>query len=821
MASCSIESGAVTQERVISHSIHFICSTMFTNYLKIAFRSLLRQKSYAAINIVGLALGIVCSLLMVLHIADDLAYDRFHSKRDRIYRFTQWNNDGQVPANTAPAWAEALTSDIPQIEAAVRFYENSTETLMSVGETKFYEKRLKFADANVFEVFDFPLVEGDARTALVEPFTIVLSESAAKRYFGKENPVGKFIRYDNKRDFRVTGVIRDVPSASHLQFDMLGSMETVKRDIALPDGFKSFFWNPFLTYILVREEASSDEIMPLLWQMKNKYMKDVPVVPGLQALTDIHLIHEKAFSTISFLAAIAFIIILLACINYTNLATARFSTRAREVGIRKTLGASRFQVAGQFWSESLLLTIVALIIALFAAELALPAFNSLTNKQLSLFGGNPFVLPIGLGIIVVLVSIIAGMYPAVFLSSFKPVTTLRGALASSSKSPRISLRSLLVVLQFSFSIVMIIGTLVVSEQMSFIHNKNMGFDRQQVVVVQMRGTDDYEKRETLKAAFRNVSDVQEVSLSSAVPGKSDLLMSMPIEFKYLSSGDKDPNIKWLCIDEGFLPLYGISLKEGRNINNSEADESEAFLLNEAAVRKLKWEQNAIGHEIGYSVGEKASNWWIHKQGRVVGVVKDFHVGTLRKEIEPLLIHVNKQFSGTLSVKLHSGDPRNALTALEAAWKQIVPARPFEYAFLDEDFSSVYKREEQLRAIVTVFAALAIVISCLGLLGLTAFAAEVRTKEIGIRKVLGATIASIVGLLSKDFLKLVLAAILLASPAAYWLAGKWLQDFAYRIELRAGLFVAAGAIAMLIAFATVAAQAISAARANPVQSLRSE
>jgi putative ABC transport system permease protein len=794
---------------------------MLQNYLKIAFRSLLRQKSYALINIVGLAVGLTCTLLICLHIADDFSFDRFHTKHERIFRFTQqWKQDTQMPANTAPAWADILKSEIPQVESTVRFYQSFGETLIDAGETKLYEKEVKFADANVFDVFDFALVEGNPRTALLEPRTVVLTESAARRYFGNSSSMGKTIRYDNKFDLKVTGIMRDVPANSHLQFTMLGSMETVKRDLSLPDGFKSLYWNPFLTYMLLREGASAQAMMPLLERVKEKYAKDIPIVMNLQALAQIHLVHENALSTIYFLAAIGCIILLLACINYTNLATARFSIRAREVGVRKTLGATRLQLAAQFWGESFLLTAIALTFALFAAELTLPAFNTLTNKHLSLTGGNVFGFVGGIALALVVVSTIAGVYPAVFLSAFKPATALRRTTLRSGAT-RFSLRSVLVVVQFSMSIVMIIGTLVVQNQLAFIQSKNLGFDREQVVLVQLRGDDDMKQSETLKTAFLGVSGIRGVSISSVVPGRSDVMIHMPIESKYLPAGDNDPSIKWLCIDEGFLPLYGIQMKEGRNLNGSTADENEAFILNEAAVRKLKWEKNAVGREIGYSVGEKASNWSIEKHGRVVGVVPDFHVGTLRNTIEPLLIHIKKAYSRTVSIKLPKGDPRAALVALEAAWKRTVPQRPFEYTFLDDDFNASYKREQQLRSVVAVFAGLAIFVSCLGLLGLAAFTAESRTKEIGIRKVLGASVASIVALLSKDFLVLVLIAIVIATPLAYWFAGKWLQDFAYRVELTWWVFAAAGVVAVVIAFLTVATQAWKAARQNPVNALRSE
>ena len=793
---------------------------MLQNYLKIAFRSLLRQKGYSFINIAGLSVGLTCTLLICLHIADDISFDRFHTKSNRIFRFTQWKEDSQMPANTAPAWAEVFQSDIPHIEATTRIYEGLTETLMSVGDKKMYDTGIRFADPNIFEVFDFPFLQGNPRTALQDPYTIVLTETAAKRYFGNENPMGKTIRYDNKRDMKVTGVMRDVPINSHLQWSMIGSMETVKRDFALPDAFKSFFWNPFLTYIVLREGATAQDVMPLLERMKNKYMKDIPVIPALQPLTDIHLKYENARSTITFLAIIGLIILLLACINYTNLATARFSKRAREVGVRKTLGASRWQLAAQFWGESFVLTFIALCCAVLCAELVLPAFNTLTNKHLALFGSNPQGFTLGLVVALVVVSVIAGVYPAVFLSSFKPEKTLRSKTISSGKY-RFSLRSGLVVVQFTISVVMIIGTLVVQSQLAYIQSKNLGFDREQVLLVRMRGEEDYKQRETITSAFRGVAGVQDVSLSSAVPGKSDVLMKMPIEFKYLPSGDKDPNIKWLCVDEGFMRLYGIPILEGRNLNNTESDEREAFLLNEAAVRKLKWEKRAIGQEIGYAVGEKASNWFIEKHGRVVGVVKDFHVGTLRKEIEPLLIHVKKDFAGTISVKLPKGNPKTTLLALEAVWKRIVPNRPFDYTFLDDDFNSSYKREEQVRSTVAVFAGLAIFVSCLGLFGLAAFAAEVRTKEVGIRKILGASVASIIALLSRDFLRLVGIALIIATPLAYWVSEKWLQDFAYHVELSVGVFALAGVFAVGIAFLTVATQAWRSARANPVNALRSE
>ncbi len=800
---------------------------MLQNYLKIALRSLLRQKSYTAINIVGLALGLTCTILLSLHIADDISFDKFHAKADRIYRFTQWERKNQAPENTAPAWVEHLTQDVPQIQAGTRFYEHFGEILLTVGTTQVYDKTVKFADANVFQMFDFPLVQGNMQTALVEPYSAVISETAAKRYFGTTQAMGKVIRVDNKFDMKVTGVMRDIPAQSHLQFEILGSMETVKREFAMPDGFKSLFWNPFLTYVLLKEGTSAEAAQTQLSALKNKLAKDIPVVLALHPLTSIHLVDEGAQASVNFLAVVLAIILGLACINYTNLATARYTNRAREVGVRKTLGAKRGQLALQFWGESVIMTAIALVFSLLAVELLLPSFNSLTNKHVALLGAGSLNLTLlggALAALLLVVSLFAGIYPALMLSNFKPVEALKSKAASrfQGKAGKISLRSVLVVVQFSLSIAMIIGTLVVQNQLQYIVSKNVGFDREQMLIVKLRGKDDADQKEVLKSSFRAVSGVQDVSMSSAILGKTDVLIQMPIQPKYLASGDQDPNMKWLCIDEHFLPQYGISMKEGRNFNASEADKQNGFLINEALAKKLKWENGtAIGKEIGYNIGEKASGWNIEKTGRVLGVVKDFNVGTLRNSIEPLLLHYYEPFMWNMSIKLSAGNPAQTLASLEAVWKRAVPNRPFEYTFLDDEFNNAYKREQQLRSVVAVFAGIAIAISCLGLLGLAAFTAEQRTKEIGIRKVLGASVASIIGLLSKDFLKLVVISIVLATPLAYWVSSKWLQDFAYKIELGAGVFLLAGSVAIVVAFLTVAGQSWRAAEANPVQSLRSE
>jgi putative ABC transport system permease protein len=804
----------------------FFQNAMLQNYLAIALRSMRRNAIYSLINIVGLAVGLACTLLIGLHIADDLSFDRFHAKADRIYRFTQAGKEVTAPANSAPAWAEALRADVPHIEATTRIYAPYNDVLVAQGEQKMYEKNVRFADANVFAVFDFPLVHGDPRTALVEPSSVVLTESTAKRYFGSENPMGKTLRYDNKVDLLVTGVMRDVPSNSHVQFSMLGSMETVVRSIESPQSFKSFFWNPFFTYVLLRDNAHINDVKPLLGRIKDKYMNNIPYTLDMQPLTSIHLVVEDARSTVYFLTAIGLVVLFIACINYTNLATARFLGRSREVGVRKTLGATRGQVAAQFLSESLVVTLAALLVAIMLAEVAMPLFTTLTGKKLSVFGAgaslNPTTTLLGLVALAGVVSLLAGVYPAFFLSRFRPVTALRGsAMSNASACGKFSLRSTLVVAEFAVSVPMIIATFVVQSQLAFVQSKNLGFNREQVVLVPIQGEDDAKERTAVMNTFKQISGVRGVTMSSTVPGKSDVMVRMPIEFKYLPSGDKDPNIKWLCVDEHFLPLYGITLKEGRNLNGSESDQREAFLLNEAAVRKLKWENNPLGREIGYNVGEAASGWHIEKHGRVVGVVKDFHVGTLRKEIEPLLIHVQSNFMWTMSVKLTAGNPASTLALLEAAWKRSVPNRPFVYTFLDDDFNAVYQRERRLQSTFAVFAGLAIFVSCLGLLGLAAFAAETRTKEIGIRKVLGASVASIITLLSTDFLKLVGLAIIVATPLAYWAAGKWLQDFAYRVDLSWWVFALAGVLAVVIAFLTVASQAWRAARANPVNALRSE
>jgi putative ABC transport system permease protein len=794
---------------------------MWKNYLKIAWRHLWRQKEFSLLNLVGLSIGLGCVLLISMSILDELSYDAFHSKAERLYRFVQQSEGGARQGSTAPAWADAFKTDAPQIEQTVRFYTSYNGSLVSVsspaGEKSQYEPKFLFADANVFEVFDFPLIAGDAESALTEPNTVVLTESAAARYFGSENSLGKIIRYDNKLDLKVTGVAKDVPANSHIRFEWLGSMATIKAMEG--DAFKSFFYNPFETFVLLRNGVSERDMPPVLNAIKQKYVgADVPLKPALQRFTDIHFIYEDAKSSVYLLAAIAGIILLIAGINYTNLATARYAKRAREVGVRKTFGASRRELAGQFWGESLLLTALALGFALILAEAATPYFNSITGKHVSLFSAGAWRF---MGVIVAtlfVVSLLAGAYPAIFLSRFNPTTVLRGS--SISGTGRLSFRAPLMVVQFALSMVMIIATLIVQAQLDFVQQKKLGFDREQVLLLNLKGEESFKNTALLKDAFKAVPGVSQVSLSSVAPGKGDVTIQMPIAFKYLASGDKNPNVKWLCIDEAYLPLYNIDLAEGRNLIANSASDSGAFLINESMAKKLQW-ADPIGREIGYDIGEKASGYHIQKTGRVIGVVKDFHIGSLRKEIDPLLIHLYPQFMSVVSVRLAAGNVRETISRLEAAWKTYAPNRPFEYSFLDDDYTSLYQQEMRLRAIVSVFAGLAIFVACLGLFGLAAFTAEQRTKEIGIRKVLGASITDIITLLSTGFLKLVGIAFLIAAPIGYLVMTRWLNHFAYRIEPSVSTFLIAGVAAALIALITVSGQAIKAAQQNPVKSLRYE
>ena len=804
---------------------------MIKNYLKIALRNLRKHKGYTFINITGLAVGLACCLLIVLFVRDELSYDRYHDNADQIYRITLDALLGEQeihgPISPAPM-AQALVSDFPEVVQATRLFTFRDETLVRYEDNRFVEERFFFGDSTFFEVFTFPFLQGDPETALVEPNTVVLTESTARKYFGQENPIGQTLRVNEQTDYEVTGVMADVPTNSHFHFDFLGSLGTL-------DNSRNPIWvsNNFRTYFILAEGHSPEALEAKFPAMVENYAgPQVEQILGitidqffasggrfafqLQALTDVHLHSQLDFEIepngdITYVYAfsvVAFLILLIACINFMNLATARSANRAKEVGVRKVLGSNRRQLTLQFLMESMLLSVIALGVALVLAAVLLPVFNSLSGKALQIDYLDGFMLSGVIGL-AVLVGLLAGSYPAFFLASFSIVNVLKGQGTVGMKSS--GLRSGLVVFQFVISIALMIGTAMVYRQVDFIQNKRLGFDKEHVIVLE-RFNALGPQQQAFKQQIQQHPNVVAVAAANTLPGRSFG------DTSFIPEGappEDIRNIHLLYTDFDLLETLNLELVDGRFFSRDFATDSTAIVLNEAAVKELGWTE-AVGKRLvspSFSGGESQFI-------TVVGVVKDFHFESLRQAIGPLGMFIGRNLN-YLTVRIEPGDVTGTLAAFEAQWKTFAPEQPFTYSFLDRDVDALYQADQRTGSLFGTFALLAIMIACLGLFGLAAFTAEQRTKEIGVRKVLGASVGGIVLLLSKEFTKLVALAFVVAAPLAYFATNRWLQDFAFQADFSWWIFVLAGLAALAIAWLTVSYQSIRAALTNPVEALRYE
>jgi putative ABC transport system permease protein len=799
---------------------------MLKNYIRIAVRNLLRHKVYSAINIFGLAIGIAACLLIFLYVQDELTYEKHFQKSERIFRVANdINLQGQTDkfALTPLGLAPALKKDYPELEEAIRLMPIGKQTVW-YEEKAFNEENLFFADSNFFKVFTYDFVKGNPETALREPKTIVITEAMAEKYFGNaENAMDKVLQF-SRNPHKVTGVIKD-PKHSHIQVTALLSLSSLDKQaqqVYLQDWFRV----STLTYVLLRDPGQREAFAGKLDGFYQKYLAPWIKENKLSASVKYHLIplEEIHFNTdftydispsgnkayVYVFGFVAVFILLIACINYMNLATARSAKRAKEVGLRKVVGANRLQLIRQFIGESVFITFLAILVALALVELLLPYFNSLTEKEFSLtYFSNPAIL-LALLVIVLFVGLAGGSYPAFFLSGFKPVDVLK-----TDKSPRGSnalLRRALVVTQFTISLIMIIGTIVVFSQMQFLKNTPLGFNKEQVVVIDVPGGDTtlVNKLTTIKQEFLQNPAIKMVSNSANIPGAQMGRLLFLAENQDNKMEEK--TMSSMFIDYEFLDLMQIKLASGRNFQKDlRSDDTAAFIINETAAKFMGWKE-PLGKRIEMGLGYN---------GRVVGVVKDFHFTTLHNKIEPLAMVLAPKTQGYLLLRVASEEMPATISFIEQKWKTFDPRHPMEYFFLDENFNKQYRAEEKMLTVFGYFAGLTILIACLGLFGLASFTAEQRTKEIGIRKVLGSSVSEIILLLSKDFAWLVLIAILLASPLAWYGMHHWLQDFAYRTEIKWWFFAVAGFSALAIAMLTVSFQAAKAANLNPIKALRSE
>jgi putative ABC transport system permease protein len=818
---------------------------MLSNYLKIAWRTLRKQQGFAFINIFGLAVGLGCCMLILLYVLDELSYDRYNEKADRIYRVQAdikfGGNDMHFAVSPDPI-GPTLKKDYPQVEQFVRLHQRGTWLVRRTGEpTNLREDNITFADSSLFDVFTLPLVSGDPKQALTEPNTVVISESAAKRHFGNQNPMGQTMVFDNNRTFKVSGVMRDMPQNAHFRSDFFLAM------LSDDYGWGQWLSNNHHTYVLLKpgtnttafaknfdaiiEKYIGPQVMQMTGSTMDKFRKAGNTLGyWLIPLTDIHLRSKQQVELapngdiqyVYIFSAVALFILLIACINFMNLATARSANRAKEVGVRKVLGSERQQLIGQFMTESVLTTVLAMLLAVGIVAIALPGFNLIAAKELSI---RQFLSPYWLSLLIILpltVGLLAGSYPAFFLSSFRPISVLKGLINLSFRSA--GLRSGLVVFQFMMSIVLIVGTIIVYRQITYIQTKNVGFNRNQVLTI----NDVYaigKQAETFRQEVLRLPGVASGSISGFLPTPSNRSDNVFFPEGQLNIS-KGINMQNWGVDYDYLKTMGMQLIQGRGFSREFGSDSTGIIVNEAAVKILGFNaRNRTGEPAGSPIGKRVwryddSQGKTRKTYTIIGVVKNFHFESLRRNIGALAMVLSDN-SGAASFRLSSTNVPALMKQIEAKWKQLAPSQPFSYQFMDDSFDDMYRAEQRIGTIALTFAALAMLIACLGLFGLAAFMAEQRTKEIGVRKVLGASVGSIIGLLSKDFLKLVFIAILIASPLAWYAMNQWLNDFAYKIDIEWWMFALAGLLAVLIAFATVSFQSIRAALMNPVKALRTE
>ena len=797
---------------------------MFKNYLKIALRNIRRHPGFSFINITGLAIGMACCILIVLFVRDELSYDSCHAKADQIYRVikkTETQGEMTTSISTPPPLGPALIHDFPEIVNYVRFIKPSREEiLIGYKEKKFYETRFFFADQTVFDIFSFPLIKGNPETALQESYSVLITEEMADKYFGEENPLGRVLNFNNKDDYQITGVLKNIPHNSHFRFDFLASFATLNHYFILPlDDWGSC---AFSTYLQIPEKYSAVEMEKKFAGFlrshvgEDHFLKDL----HLQPLTSIHLhSHFKDeieangdMAYVYIYSAIALLILLIASINFINLSTARYLNRAREVGMRKVLGANRSQVIRQYLGESVFLTFIALPVSLVLVELFLPVFNSLVRKELTVGYIHNFPFALAIVGVTFFVGAVSGIYPALFLSAFQPTRIFRGVVQSGPSRSR--LRSILVLAQFSISILLIACTLIINNQLNYIRNKKLGFDKEHVLVLPLKERSILYMYQSIRNELLQNPNVIKVAIASDAPGQTGVNRN-----PFLPEGfDKADRILIhnIRVDFDFIETMGIEIAEGRGFSSEFAtDASQAFILNEAAVRKIGWE-SPLGKQLEWFPGGDR-----YKKGVVIGVVKDFHFMSLHREIEPLILHIWPRSYSNILIRIRPGDIRGTLAYVQKIWNRLAPNFPFVYSFLDEDFDRLYKSEERLGRIFIYFSLLSIFIASLGLIGLASYSAEQRTKEIGIRKILGASVSNIVLLLSREFTRWALLANIIAWPLAYAIMRSWLQNFAYRAGIGLGTFLLTAILTFLIAMVSVGYQSLRAALADPVKSLRYE
>jgi len=810
---------------------------MFRNYFKTAFRNLAKRKGFSAINIIGLACGIASCLLIVFYVLNELKYDQYNTKVDRIYRIDgdlKFGGHHFILAQTPDGLGAALKKEFPQVEQYVRFRDHGG-VLVKKGNENVLENRVILADSTLFDVFTLPMLAGDPHSALKEPHSVVITKTAADKYFKNiavQNVVGKYLTINDTGNYKITGVIKDVPQESHFHYDLFISIYGQLSPFEI-DQWAS---NNFNTYIVLKngsdvknmggllDDFVMDRVEPLFksWNLTREQFKKQGdyLHYTLMPLSKIHLYSDKtgelenngSIQYVYIFSTIAFFILLIACVNFMNLSTARSAGRAMEVGVRKVLGSTHKNLVFQFLTESLVITFLSTILAIAIAALLLPYFNEISGKAISLNSFfSPWIIP-ALLVVVFVVGIMSGIYPALYMSSFKPIRVLKGKLAGGMKTGW--LRSTLVVFQFSISIFLIIGTLVIYLQLNFIRNKDVGYDRDQVIV--LNNTDALGNAASVfKKEVVNMPGVKSATMTGFLP-TSAWRSDSPVFPEAVADSKSAISTQIWDVDEDYIPTLGMKIIEGRNFSKDFLTDSSALIVNESFAKLIGF-KDPVSKPVYFMDNFPVQDFVKYN---IVGVVKNFNFNSLHAAVSPLVMKLHPQ-RGSIAIRINTSHSDKVISSIESLYKSLAPAQPFNYSFMDADFNKIYSSEQKMGDLSLTFSALAILIACLGLFGLISFAAEQRTKEIGIRKVLGASVSGIVSLLSKDFLLMVCAAIIIASPLAWYFMNNWLADFAYRIQIKWWYFFIAGAIAIVVAMATVSFQAVKAATANPVKNLRTE
>jgi putative ABC transport system permease protein len=793
---------------------------MIRNYLKIAIRTFLREKVFSFINITGLAIGIATCVIIALYVQHEMEYDRHNKDADRIFRVVKdfVNDDGTFlpDATTPPAIGPALQAEVPEIDAMTRLFPTwGRQYYIRYGESKrFVEESVYRVDSSFFDVFTVQFISGDPKEVFKDRKSVVVTKSTAKKYFGSDDPMGKILQLDNMGDYQVTGVIEDLPSTSHFTFNFLISTRTLGGgNIDLNWG-----WYNYYTYIKLKPGTSIASVEPKIIDVFKKHQPQNTNRFYTQALTEIHLNSnlkwelqpngDKAYVYV--MICVALFVVVIASVNYVNLATARSASRAKEIGVRKVSGAYRNSLVAQFLSESVVTSVAAFLLASLMVKLILPFFNNITGASLVWsFNSSPEIMLYAFGAAVVL-GVLAGLYPAFYLSSFKPILILKGSRGRDRG--KVTLRKALVVLQFTISIILIVGILVISRQIDFVQSAKLGLDKDEVMVVKDVGYLSRTERSSLKNSMHEIAGVRYVAGCDGIPGGQNWTNSVRMK-----GSENELLLNFLNVDTDFLDALSIPVKEGRGFTPEfPGDTLDGIILNEAAVKSLGIKHTAVGQQLVW--GEDADTVYY---ATIVGIVPDFHFTSMRSEIKPFAFVIDHNRMWQFAVKLETNAVSETVQKLEKTWNTMVPERPFQYYFLDSVYDRLYHAERNFKTMFLYVTSLALFIACMGLFGLSAFITEQRTKEVAIRKVIGSSVMQILVLLSTQFVKLVVVAFLVAAPLAWLAVDKWLQGFAYRIDVGWSVFVIAGISSVLIALVTVSVQTLKTATANPVRSLRSE